>query len=453
MKRMLASLALLLGVTLARAEAVLDLPMDNPVVKSGKVSLSVALPQGSGEKREFFLEQEGGEKLSLGGGQTTPMNLWVLVDVSALCRAREIDTQVNQALRALKENLHPESLLSLVSYTDSSLEIHANHQAVKSTQDYSLLCQAQSRSSSHERAIRHLMKSKEATELPTVAWVISSGNAKLSPESLAEMRNRRIETQLSIYNLAVKKEVLPTLTEQKTQLGESLLTVNWVDKKLQAPAIKYALQFYPPFAIQGKKSTLRLSASADGKQYASAPFNINLPDSKMKVFWLRYGRYLGLLILVVLLTRLVLGLKRYYSTQECERCHKLLRVSDKKCGFCREEGEAYLIGNFNHKEKEKMGKYDVMAVAKNRVELGTHSRSGVRLIRPPQMKKRQYAVLHSESLENGKRAFRLERHRLADLGSVRVNQQTLKESRYLNSGDKIEILGQEVGFYVEGRAQ
>ncbi|MCB0418134.1 MAG: hypothetical protein KDD39_10815, partial [Bdellovibrionales bacterium] len=234
--------------------------------------LKEVVPDGSGfefravvsnpteESTSFEVLTEEGKSLGgVGGGTKEPVNLWLMVDSSTLCRKNNIDERVNRLTRKLKSHLNPDSLVSLVSYTNTTLEIHHNHRPVREMEESIVSCDNSLLSTTFEKPLEHLLSARETSELPTIVWVFTSGNIDLSKEILAQLKKRNVELHIALYNPFVASEIRPVLTEIQDSLGKENVRFSTIaaDSPI-LPEMRRRLSFSPPYDLRGKRVRVRL---------------------------------------------------------------------------------------------------------------------------------------------------------------------------------------------------
>ncbi|MEZ4749443.1 MAG: hypothetical protein R3B54_02095 [Bdellovibrionota bacterium] len=430
-----------------------------PKAADPQLVLKEVVPDGSGfefravisnppeESASFEVLTEEGQSLgSIGSGTKEAVNLWVLVDSSTLCRKNNIDERVNRLTRKLKSHLDSDSLVSLVSYTNTTLEIHHNHRPVREMEDSIVSCDNTLLSTTFEKPLEHLLTARESSELPTVVWVFTSGNIDLSKEVLAQLKKRNAEVHIALYNPFVASEIRPVLSDIQASLGKENVRFSVIASDSPVlPEMRRRLSFSPPYELRGKRVRVRLQAVSGEKTVQSSPFNLSVPEGN--VFLERYLRMVLWMGLALLALWLGYRLVRSYRTKVCADCGRTRRHTDPGCLFCLQDRDAFLIGSFNVRDKHKLGHSDLVRLVGDSSEIGTHRRSVVSLVKSTQKRRACYVTIIREALPKNRYAYRLVRNASDSSIQISVNSNPIRKDRYLSSGDVLQIDGVEFSFY------
>jgi len=155
------------------------------VIRSEKgTELNVSTSGLKADSVDFVVKSSLSQENLAAQSSNLAVNLWVLVDASALCQANHLDQYMAAQLIQLKKWLAPGSLLSVVSFTNSTLEVQHNHRPILEADAINLKCDAHLLSTSYEKALMRLMDGGRDSNLPTVVWVYTSGNIQLSDQVL-----------------------------------------------------------------------------------------------------------------------------------------------------------------------------------------------------------------------------------------------------------------------------
>ncbi|MCB0405162.1 MAG: hypothetical protein KDD51_10275, partial [Bdellovibrionales bacterium] len=211
------------------------------------------------------------------------------------------------------------------------------------------------------------------------------------------------------------------------------------------PEMRRRLSFSPPYDLRGKRVRVRLQASFGDKVVDSAPFNLNILEGNIFLEkYLRAALWLGLVLLVLWLGYRVAS---HYRTKVCPDCARIQRHTDPGCLFCLQNRDAFIIGNFNVRDKRKLGHSDLVRLVSDSSEIGTHRRSVVQLIKSTQKRRACYVTIIREALPKNRFAYRLVRNVSDSSVTISVNSNPIRKDRYLSSGDVLQIDGMEISFY------
>ncbi|MBI4403826.1 MAG: hypothetical protein HY537_06685 [Deltaproteobacteria bacterium] len=374
-----------------------------------------------------------------------PVNLWILVDSSSVCHALKVDKGLSQLFSKLRNGMHPESLISAVFFTNTTLEIVSNHRPLKELEPIPVNCDKTLLASSYERALLHLLRNQPVSELPTVVWIFTSGNVELSAQTAEAVRKHKLRLHLVLYNKFIEKEIRPLVVHTSELLGKERIGFSTLvnPEAPRFPEAWYRLELSLPTSFNGSKYAFRITANDPSGELANQSLTANVVLEKGQV-WFRWLVRMTIIITVLLsVGYLLYRLGARYRPKFCRACKRRLRHSDAGCPFCHGMESAYLVGQFNFRERLKVGKDELIPLAGGTVELGTHRKSVVPLLRPKGHKRACFGKVSAE-MQLGTRAFKL-----VTTGRVPifVNGNVVKDSRYLASGDRLSMGGVELIFF------
>lgn len=381
-----------------------------------------------------------------------PINLWLIVDSAQLCASHHVDETISSQWATLKKKLPAGSRVSLVSFTNSTMELEANQTPVSEMGDIAIHCDGGSLSASYERALTKMM---DATlidpDLPTVAWIYSSGNIQLSKPVVKRLASRQVTSLVILYNPILAQELGPLVDEENDWMGADRIRLVGFDSTnaLLSPERWYQIKFGLPADFAGGTVPFAVSALLP-----SGPVNIsgmaNQVSPTKPNFWSSWGRQIFFWTGVILLVAAISLIIRYYRVRRCSKCRLRMRVGQKQCLFCLPQGsfEAFLVGAFNVRDRRKMDRLDVLPITGKSFEMGTHRRSRHRLLRLRGTRRQRYFQVVREDRDS-----ELPKYRLMPDTDVWVNGRLQKNVRFLASGDQIESGGWKFTFVTRRGAQ
>ena len=383
-----------------------------------------------------------------------PVDLWILVDSSALCRKRGIDSHVEKLITKLRADLHKDSLLSVISYMDRKLEIHASSKKITDLEDINIRCKNNAYSNNFGRALSHLLGNrKPGNKLPIHTWVYTSGNSRLSNQIMKAAKAAKVQMDLILFNRLVEKHMAFSVNKLKSRLGENKVTMQVFNPEVLYPSRWYRIELENPFTMQGKRVPLEVVVSSDGAGEAKKALTVEIPHSKESSYYEKLMKYLpwilsgiGLLFILWLLFKM----RKAYRQRLCGKCGTPIRRADQSCLFCSSKQDGFLVGKFNHSDPLKKGKLDVAPMGKKITEIGTHKGSAVPLIGPFGKRKFCYVKIARKVNKDESASFLITRMEDAEGLEVLVNDKPLKGPRFLGVGDVLTVAGIELTFSIGG---
>lgn len=363
-----------------------------------------------------------------------PVNLWILFDAAAVCGSRKADSMVAQAIEGAKRMLPQESLLSVVSFTQTTLEIHQENKSVAESGTPTLRCDPKLLSVSYDKPLQRLFERSQGSSLPLVVWVYSAGNLKASPATLQQLAARKAEVHLVLYNPFLDEEVRPVVEAARSVLGDRLQFSIRKDASAWLPDLRYEIELSAPVSWQGRSIEARVEGAHGAGKSVSAIVPLSIPRTAGGAFWERHRKWILPLAVGLILLGSGYGLYRAYRPRRCSSCGRLVRRREPHCHFCAAPDEGYLVGPEDAAAKERG--VDVIPLTKGMTWLGSHRRSRVKFLRARGERRRVYAAVARERLPGGELRFRLVPTGAAD---VLVNGHRLTRDRLLGAGDEITI--------------
>jgi len=284
-----------------------------------------------------------------------PIHLLLLVDNSSLCDTYKIDKYLNSLLLALPSALNPESLISVVSFAQDSKDTLAKSVSPGNLGDTQITCRGNSLSTSFESALNQVFSQEDKSNLPTEAWVYSSGNVALSSKAVHEIQERGVSIRLVLYVPMVLAEVQPLLNLNSQVLGDKFTysalntlegTQDGGKVALRFPTLRFSAQFAPSLMSLGANSGFKLEAlkaGKDGEVIAQATFHALLPKPWFSGFVEILKGPVFKFLVAALFVFLLVCLVYSYMPRKCQNCERTLRFSDQHCLFCHDKSFPSLV--------------------------------------------------------------------------------------------------------------
>jgi len=414
---------------------------------SSNVEVDLQLQNTSKEAVEFAATLGEKSKLSIKAVKT-PVNLWVFLDSSALCKHLKFGEYTKDLIPMLKETLHESSTVSIVSYRNKKQFFFYNQVKVNDLKGLNFDCVPDARSVSYEKALTELLGKKEKVSLPTHVWVFSSGNALISNSAAAELKKRSIAVRLIVYNPVVKFQMKRVSKKTLKQLGNDLFSYALAapaQLKSIVPSSYYKAEFKVPRKNHGTNQTIKLEAVRGEDKVAEMFTSVFVKKSSLHevINWLIYGGYA---LLVFLFFYLIYRIIRYYKPQKCGNCGQFMRHADEYCLNCQKDIKGYLIvKNLSNTKALPI----VTPIGKKRIKVGTASSCKIKLNKTQNGEAINYFTVRTEVLRLAGRTFTIAPNSFMENVNVKVNGSFLSGEKYLSSGDKIEVPGYEINLFFE----
>lgn len=380
------------------------------------------------------VDLSSGESASIAQAKSLPVNLWVLFDTAAVCGSRKADQMVAQAIEGARRALPAESLLSVVSFTQTTLEIHHDHKAITDAAPVTFRCDPKLLSTSYEKPLLHLFDRANGSSLPLVVWVYSSGNLKVSQSTLSKLGSRNAEVHLVLYNPFLEEEVRPVVDVARASLGDRVQFTVRKDASAWIPDLRYALRFDAPISWQGRTLQTRVEAAHMGGKSVSGATRLSVPRTASGAFWERHRWWLVPTLVTLFLVAIGYTLYRVYRPRRCAKCRRLVRRAEPACGFCAVPEDAYLVGPDEVDASADATR--VIPLTRQVTWVGSARRSRVRILKARDQRRRLHAAIFRERLAGGELGFRL-----VPTGAavVVVNGKPVADGRLLGAGDEVCI--------------
>jgi hypothetical protein len=422
--------------------------------ESGVIQLG--LVAGTGEPQKFKLTSPLFPTALPSQMKPLPINLWMIVDSSQLCVSHHVDDALTSQWATLRKRLPAGSLVSLASFTNSTLEIQVNQQPTTEMAELgegALRCDPRTLSASYEKALTKLLDAKNrAPNLPVVAWVYTSGNIQLSDGVLRRLSQRNISLLVILYNAILTEELRPLVDDENAKTGADrirLISYDEVDAE-RWPERWYEVRFTPPSEFTGGTIPFVATAVGPAGDLGSASGSVKGVGGGFGTIWDNWGRTAIRWVLVACLLLGFYQLLRYYRVRRCNQCKRRMRVGQPLCLFCETPGEAFLVGAFNARDRLKKDHLDVLPIVGSKLEIGTHRRSGLKMVRPLGARRQRFFQITRDD-----QGVEWPRYRLMPdgEGEVAVNGRIQSEARFLAPGDQIESQGWKFTFVSRGDAK
>lgn len=434
MNRVLVTLIVLTGtltfrVAFAQEPAPLSVTL-RQLQSSSTLVQAVATVHGAAESPSLHTVEHGADLRS--SAHKEPLDLWLVLDNSALCAKYRADQTLSTWATALARELPAASRVSLLTFRRGAFEMLATQQSLDSLPLGKVHCQVGSVSAEPERALAYMNETEIPPGLSRAVWILSSGNASVSQKTLTKLRENGTELSLIFYNPFVFTALAPLFDSLRATMGEGLFHAQPLDSA-ELPSHTYRLQAALP---NGSGNSLALVArvQARDRKAASSVATVALPPAAGPS--LLHQILVGLAYLLVALAVLycLYRVVRYYRPRHCAQCSSRLRFSDSTCAFCYEAEGAYLVA---------AAPLAINTLDKEQTQVGTHRRSAIRVLRRVGEKRAVYFRIHRRS-----ESFRLQTAGLP----VYVNGLPVTASRFLASGDRIRVAGAEFKFVQNSRS-
>jgi hypothetical protein len=375
-----------------------------------------------------------------------PVNLWVLMDSSAVCQAFQFDKFGKNVVSLLKKSLHKDSVVSIISYRRGKQFDFHNHRPISAITDVlNFECES-SGSESYEQALRGLLKEKNKSNLPTYLWVFSSGNALISKSLSQEMKKKKIHTHLFVY--LTGRELAPVVKASNRLLGADLFSFHQakVEDLLKIiPANFYDVKVGIPRALRGENRDLKIEVVSKEQAIAEKSFKVLVERGKFfdliqNIIYAVYA--LALLLVFYFIYRFI----KHFLPSKCMSCGAYKRHKDEFCLSCEKGIQGWLIiepkfGESPHPIVKPFGD-------KGAVKIGTSPRCKIELEKGPSGQDLVYFTLNSESLRVAGRAIYIEPNQFQKNLNMRINGALLQKKRYISSGDTLSVPGYDISLFI-----
>jgi hypothetical protein len=395
-------------------------------------------------------ETETGKQVRL-DTRPLPSTLWILLDASALCQSQKMDGYLNRLVRALKRQAHPDTQVTLATYTGEGSESLIHRRRVSEIEDIQVPCASRTYSASYDRTLAQLLRETAAQNpSPLAVWVFSAGNIELSKETAKQIIDRNADIEVTLYNEHVEKEVRTTAEASARLLSGQRFRFQVLPKKdiVYFPSFRFDGRFSIPLEWSGRSISTEVRATVGGKELARTSAILKAPPRMGADF---YRRYLRRIVAAALLLAIAYGIYRifrYYRPRHCRQCGLRQPFDWTQCLHCEGATSGVLVGDFRRRS-EGFGrapkKHRTVIPLTPRFEIGSHSRSAIRLPRRGG-KRALYAQIVRHPSPSGSSSFELVRKSEVVL---RVNGIAVERFRYLRAGDRIQIDDTSMFFFYE----
>lgn len=292
---------------------------------SGGVKFLALVEPGVAPKEVLVGGPEGGTPASL---RSPTVDLTLLVDVSALCRAEGIETRFQNLLSTLRGSLRRDSRVSVIAYSAESRLMLADRVQPSGLEDVRLLCTGRATSVGPEVAFPLVFREGAGGAMGVrQIWILSAGNVSLSAAALARIKSERVYLRTSIYSSVLYPALEPILKQLRAALPGQFSAGLWpVDT---APVIPIEIDWSAPIAWHGE------SRVATVKSGDASPVTVEVlvgPSWASKALASLSGPsgWMGFLALSLLAAMLIMGV---LGPRKCRECRRPYLSED---GFCLE---------------------------------------------------------------------------------------------------------------------
>ncbi len=377
-----------------------------------------------------------------------PVNLWILLDSSAICKALEFDKFGKNIVKTLKTSLHKDSVVSIVSYHKGKHFHFHDHRPIEVISDVLNFECGSAPSENYEEALKSLLKEETKSNLPTYLWVFSSGNALLSKETSEILKKRRIHTNLYFFLNSFNAQLM--IKSNSDFLGADLFSFHQgsVEQLMTiSPTTFYSVDFDVPRSKRGIHLDLKVEAL--GKEGAIATTATKVIVEKGKYFTLvQYAIYFLYLSILILFGFFIYKLVLFYKPIQCPHCHEFMRRTDQYCLSCEKGILGYLVIQNNFQEKSFPQIYPFGE--RHDVKIGTSKASDIFLQAGKNHQSLNYFTLKIEDIGTSCKAISITPNPYLENLNIKINDSYLRSKRYLFSGNHLEVPGYSIDVFIGG---
>lgn len=372
------------------------------------------------------------------------LHLGVIVDNASLCKPLGIDAAVLKLLSSLPQTLNRTSRVTVISFSGHTLEVLGQALPVADVRKLRLNCEPRAVSGSPEKALGRFIVTEEIENLPKVAWLFSSGNLRMQPAALQSLKKSGVPIDVFLYNRTLGPALSVIAEEQAKELRDGQYHYQVVSAaEVGTPTPYYSVRATIPDFVEGGPTGVKFAAMKGDEAVASSSQILELPKAP-DTSWIRTA--LLSLLGAALAIGLVMLLMRVFRRRVCAQCGLPLAADRKQCSFPHTTGDAALIGTWLTVDEDTRDRKKVVRLDKEVVEIGTHRRSHIPLVRPKSLRRACLAKIRRISLGNGQVAYRIEPTGPRGYAALFRNGNPILQPRNLAHGDVIQIGDTQVSF-------
>lgn len=322
----------------AEPTASLSVSLYGASVDQNRIEAKAAIRGSKNASLALFTPEAGNLRTSV---TRSALDLWLLVDSSALCAKNKIDTTVGSWLAKFQRELPAESRVSLVSFRRGTFEVLASQQPLAALGSGLLRCDPAAVSAEPEKALTYVRETAAPESLQRVVWLITSGNLSLGDKNVRYFTENGVELSVFVFNPTVLAAVAPLTEKLSQQMGGIFHISSPVFNPEELPSRNVQAAADSPLEKSGRL-ILGARVKAADKQAVSSTLVLNLGENAKPSLLRQLLRFLLSVALVIGLIVLVGSLVRAYLPQNCADCGARQRHSDRLCGHCFARFGAYL---------------------------------------------------------------------------------------------------------------
>jgi|GEM_PF-5526453 len=412
-----------------------------------KATVSLYGKANKGSKLKVQVSGEGEPVTLVSKAALSPVHLGMVIDGASVCRGLKVDTAVQKLLASLPRLIHKSSRLTVIAFAGHTLEVLAQSIPLTDVGRVRFQCDARAISGSPEKALGRFIVTDDDENFPKVAWLFSSGNLRLAPPALQSLKKSKVPLDVFLYNKPLAAVLTPVAQEQAAGLNPGQYHFEVVAPTDLDSAVQYLnVAAELPSSLAGGRADIKFSAMNGDEAIVSATEVIVVPASPNAGLLTLILQVTGILIAVALLAYVVYRVTR---RRRCPTCGRALEKSRSQCTFPHEKYEAALVGHWLQLNAGKRDKPAALKIDRDVIEIGTHHRSRIPLVKPKALRRACLARIHRISLANGKSVYRMEAVPARGYGSVIRNGQPVVSGRNLAHGDEIQIGNAKLKFVLQ----
>jgi hypothetical protein len=417
-----------------------------------RVEINQVLPPSANLQYKVF--DSNGNKLSIEQDKF-PVKIWVLTDVSTLCAPKKMGTFTNTLLGTLKDSLHPQSRLSLATYSSQGNTVMLSDVPLSGGADAKVRCQSQNLSSDFSSLITTLAQKEAAGSLPVYVWVFTSGNVHLDATAIHWIKKLNLRVHVYLYNPILIEQVRTAFDSLSQSMGKNHFQVSPVDSETQLGALLedfYQIKILTPLSIAGKEQKFRILGISNQQEISDNSFTAMAPDRVYRHSLQKYAAWIAVGAAALFVSILLICLVLYYKPKSCKSCRRWIRHSQGDCLFCPEVGNAVLIENHPaNGQGHLLNTGSVFLIRDGKTEVGSHRKSRIPLRKRSGESARAFFEIEKIQNQTQHLCYRLKRVIPQSLLDIQVNGIGIQEERLLASGDRIQFRNSEITFYCMGK--
>lgn len=412
-----------------------------------KAMVSLYGKANKGSKLQVQVSGEGEPVTLISKAALAPVHLGIVIDGASVCRGLKVDTAVQKLLASLPRLIHKSSRLTVIAFAGHTLEVLAQAVPLSDVGRVRFQCDARAISGSPEKALGRFIVTDDDENFPKVAWLFSSGNLRLAPPALQSLKKSQVPLDVFLYNKPLAAVLTPVAQEQASALNPGQYHFEVVAPAELDAAVQYLnVTADLPRSLAAGRADMKFTAMNGEEAIVSTTEVVNVAASPTAGLFTLILQVTGVLIGVALLAY---GIYRVTRRRRCATCGRALEAGRSQCAFPHERLEAALVGQWLQVNAGKRDKPAALKIDRDVIEIGTHRRSRIPLVKPKTLRRACLARIHRIPLANGKSVYRMEAVPARGYGSVIRNGQPVVSGRNLAHGDEILIGNAKLKFVLQ----